>query len=43
MPTRITNFLHASQLTGTDGLTNAFGTSRVHNLADKVPTNAARR
>ncbi len=43
MPTRITNFLHASQLTGTDGLTNAFGTARVHNLADKVPTNAARR
>ena len=43
MPTRITNFLHASQLTGTDGLTTAFGVVRAHNLADKIPTVNARR
>jgi hypothetical protein len=43
MPTRITNFLHASQLTGTDGLTTAYGVVRTHNLSDKIPTmNAAR-
>jgi len=43
MPTRITNFLHASQLTGTDGLSTAFGAVRAHNLADKIPTANARR
>lgn len=43
MPTRITNFLHASQLTGTDGLTNAYGLVRVHNLSDKIPTKNASR
>ena len=43
MPTRITNFLHASQLTGTTALTTAFGTARAHDLADKIPTVNARR
>lgn len=33
MPTRITNFLHVSQTTGTTALTNAFGTARTHDLA----------
>jgi len=33
MPTRITNFLHVSQTTGTTGLTTAFGTARTHDLA----------
>jgi hypothetical protein len=33
MPTRITNFLHVSQTTGTTALTTAFGTARTHDLA----------
>ncbi len=37
MPTRITNFLHVSQTTGTTALTNAYGTARVHNLSEFLP------
>jgi len=33
MPTRITNFLHVSQTTGTTALTTSFGTARAHDLA----------
>lgn len=45
MPSKITNFLHVSQTTGTTGLTNAFGTAREHNLATGLPTfqSSARR
>jgi hypothetical protein len=39
---RTTNFLHLSQTSGTDGLTTAFGTARVHNLADKAPMQSAK-
>ncbi len=38
MPTRITNFLHVSQTTGTTGLTTAFGTARAHDLAAFRPS-----
>jgi hypothetical protein len=38
MPTRITNFLHVSQTTGTTALTNAFGTARAHDLAAFRPS-----
>lgn len=38
MPTRVTNFLHVSQTTGTTGLTNAFGTARTHNLTLNLPS-----
>ena len=37
MPSKITNFLHVNQTTGTDGLTTAFGTARVHNLTLTLP------
>jgi len=37
MPSKITNFLHVNQTTGTDGLTTAFGTARVHNLTLALP------
>jgi len=37
MPTRITNFLHTSQTTGTTALTSAFGTARAHTLATGLP------
>ena len=37
MPTRITNFLHVSQTTGTTGLTTAFGTARTHVMSTKIP------
>lgn len=37
MPSKITNFLHVSQTTGTDALTTAFGTARVHNLTLTLP------
>lgn len=37
MPSKITNFLHVSQTTGTTGLTTAFGTAREHNLTDALP------
>lgn len=43
MPTRITNFLHVSQTTGTTGLTNAYGTARVHNLSEFLPDFAKNR
>jgi len=38
MPTKITNFLHVSQTTGTTALTTAFGTARVHDLGAFRPT-----
>jgi hypothetical protein len=38
MPTRITNFLHVSQTTGTTGLTTSFGTAREHDLAAFRPS-----
>lgn len=38
MPTRITNYLHTSQTTGTTGLTTAYGTARAHTLATALPT-----
>jgi len=38
MPTRITNFLHVSQTTGTTGLTTSFGTARAHDLAAFRPS-----
>jgi hypothetical protein len=37
---RISNFFHVSQTTGTTGLTNAFGTARINNLALGTPTPA---
>jgi hypothetical protein len=38
MPTRITNFLHVSQTTGTTGLTTSFGNARAHDLAAFRPS-----
>lgn len=37
MPSKITNFLHVNQTTGTTGLTTAFGTARDHNLTLTLP------
>lgn len=37
MPSRIVNFLHISQTTGTTALTTAFGTARTHNLTANLP------
>ena len=37
MPSKITNFLHVSQTSGTTGLTTAFGTAREHNLTLALP------
>jgi hypothetical protein len=37
MPSKITNFLHVSQTTGTTALTSAYGTARAHNLTDNLP------
>ena len=37
MPTRITNFMHVNQTTGTTALSNAFVDSRTHNLGDYLP------
>ena len=37
MPSKITNFLHVSQTTGTTGLTTSFGTARDHNLTLTLP------
>ena len=39
---RITNFIHLSQTSDTTALTTAFGTARVHNLADKAPMQSAK-
>lgn len=38
MPSKITNFLHVNQTTGTTALTNAFGTARDHNLTANLPS-----
>lgn len=43
MPTRVTNFLHVSQTTGTTAITNAFGNSRAHNLSEFLPDFAKNR
>lgn len=43
MPTRITNFLHVNQTTGTTGLTTTFGTARAHNLSEFLPAFAKGR
>ena len=40
---RITNFIHLSQTSGTTALTTAYGTARLHNLADKAPMQSAKR
>jgi hypothetical protein len=37
VPTRITNYLHTSQTTGTTALTTAYGTARAHTLATGLP------
>ena len=37
MPSKITNFLHVSQTTGTTGLTTAYGTARAHDLTSDLP------
>lgn len=37
MPARMTTFLHASQTTGTTGLTTAYGTARAHDLGVGLP------
>lgn len=37
MPARMTTFLHASQTTGTTGLTTTFGTARTHDLGEGLP------
>ena len=37
MPSKITNFLHVNQTTGTTALTTAFGTARAHNLTLTLP------
>lgn len=38
MASRITNFLHASQTTGTTALTSAYGTARAHDLTEGLPS-----
>ena len=38
MPSQITNSLHASQVTTTTAITNAYGTARAHNLTASFPT-----
>jgi len=37
MPSKITNFLHVSQTTGTTALTSAYGTARTHDLTLTLP------
>lgn len=37
MPSRITNFFHVNQTTGTTALTTSFGSSRTHNLTQNLP------
>jgi len=37
MPSKITNFLHVSQTTGTTALNTNFGTARDHNLTADLP------
>lgn len=37
MPSKITNFLHASQVTTTTAITTAYGTARPHNLTAGLP------